>query len=63
VRVQFTIAATGRVIAAVVAESSLVDPSTERCLIQAVRKWKYPKPRSAGLVIASHTFHLPPPPD
>jgi hypothetical protein len=60
VGVQFTIAATGQVTAAVLQHSSLGNVRVEGCIVQAVRRWEFPRIESGGLAIVSHFFDLTP---
>ena len=53
---QFTIAATGQVIASVMQTSSVGSPRVENCVVQAVRRWEFPKPRGGGIVIVTYPF-------
>jgi TonB family protein len=52
----FTIASDGGVAAALLASSTLGHPRAERCLVEAVRRWTFPQPAGAGLVIATYPF-------
>jgi hypothetical protein len=61
--IQFAIAANGKVIAAVAKESPLRGSPTERCLIQAIRKWEFPKPLGGGIVIVNYPIDVPPLPE
>jgi TonB family protein len=56
--VQFTIAQTGRVIVAALQSSSLGAPAVEQCIVQATRRWEYPRPLGGGLVSVSYPFQL-----
>ena len=58
IMVQFTIAATGQVIASVLQRSTMDDARVENCIVQAVRGWEFPKPLGGGIVIVSHPFVL-----
>jgi TonB family protein len=60
--VQFTIAATGDVVASTLQDSTLGDPRVESCLVQAVRGWKFPEPEGGGIVIVSYPFSFTPGP-
>lgn len=44
VAVQFTIATTGRVSEAEIASSTLDDEDVGSCIVEAVKRWKFPKP-------------------
>jgi len=58
--VQFTIAASGQVIASVLQNSTLGNARVESCIVQAVRRWEFPYPLGGGLVIVSYPFVLTP---
>lgn len=58
--VQFTIAASGQVIASVLQSSTIGNPRVENCAVQAVRRWEFPRPAGGGLVIVSYPFVLTP---
>ena len=58
--VQFTIAATGEVIASVLQNTTLQNPRVESCAVLAVRKWRFPKPIGGGIVIVSYPFLFTP---
>jgi hypothetical protein len=58
--VQFTIAATGQVVASVLQTSTMSNSRVENCTVQAVRRWEFPKPLGGGIVIVSYPFVLTP---
>jgi TonB family protein len=58
VAVQFTIAATGQVIASVLQSSTMGNVRVENCVVQAVRRWEFPKPMGGGIVIVSYPFNF-----
>jgi TonB family protein len=60
IMVQFTIAPSGEVIASVLQNSTLGDARVERCTVDAVRRWEFPKPLGGGTVIVSYPFVLTP---
>ena len=60
ITVQFTIAASGRVVASVLQDSTLGNPRVETCTVQAVRRWEFPMPLSGGNVVVSYPFSLVP---
>ena len=59
IMVQFTIAASGQVIASVLQSSTMDNGRVETCAVQAVRRWQFPKP-VGGIVIVSYPFVLTP---
>ena len=58
--VQFTIAASGQVVASVLQRSTMGNARVESCTIEAVRRWQFPKPLGGGTVIISYPFVLTP---
>jgi metallo-beta-lactamase class B len=60
INVQFTIAASGKVIASVLAKSTLGNARVETCAVEAVRGWEFPKVRGGGVVIVEYPFVLMP---
>ena len=58
--VQFTIDPTGVVASAVIQSSNLSNPAAESCIVSAVRRARFPKPRGGGIVIVSYPFVLAP---
>lgn len=60
ISVQFTIAGSGQVIASVLQSSTMNNARVENCIVQAVRRWEFPKPDGGGLVIVSYPFVLNP---
>jgi len=60
IMVQFTIAASGQVIASVLQSSTMGNAKVENCTVQAVRRWEFPKPLGGGIVIVSYPFVLTP---
>jgi TonB family protein len=60
VMVQFTIAASGQVISSLLQNSTVGDARAESCIVQAVRRWEFPRPLGGGIVIVSYPFVLTP---
>ena len=57
---QFTIAPTGRVLAAMVQSSTLKEISVESCVVNAIKRWEFPEPSGGGLAIVSYPFTFSP---
>lgn len=57
--VSFTIGTNGSVVASSMQSSSLKHPETEACMVQAVRRWEFPKPQN-GIVMITYPFVLRP---
>jgi hypothetical protein len=60
VNVQFTISATGQVVASVLQSTTMGNVRVESCIVQAVRRWVFPKPLGGGIVIVTYPFVLTP---
>ena len=60
VMVQFTVAASGQVIASVLQNSTMGNAKVENCVVQAVRRWRFPKVLGGGTLVASYPFVLTP---
>ncbi|MBV1857445.1 MAG: TonB family protein [Nannocystaceae bacterium] len=60
VEVEFVVSPAGRVLTAVVAGSSLGNDPAATCIAKAVKRWKFPKPRSAGAVTIRYPFVMTP---
>ncbi len=60
IAIQFTIAATGQVIASVMQSSTMGNARVENCVAQAVRRWEFPKPLGGGIVIVTYPFNFTP---
>jgi TonB family protein len=56
IAVNFTIAATGQVVASVMQDSTLSNRRVESCVVAAVRRWEFPKPNGGGIVIVTYPF-------
>jgi len=59
--VLFTIAPSGRVSEASVQRSTLGNGYVEICIVEALRRWEFPKPLEHRPVIISYPFILSPP--
>jgi hypothetical protein len=58
IAVNFTIANTGQVAAAVVQSTTMANARVESCLVGAVRRWEFPRPAGGGIVIATYPFNF-----
>ncbi len=58
ITVQFTISPNGAVATSVLQQSTVGNPRVENCIVQAVRRWEFPKPLGGGIVIVSYPFVL-----
>ena len=60
ITVQFTIAASGQVMATQLQSSTVGNERVENCTVQAVRRWEFPKPLGGGIATVSYPFVLAP---
>jgi TonB family protein len=58
--VQWTIGATGQVVASDLQSSTMGSPGVEACVVRAVRRWEFPKPLGGGVVTVSYPFDFTP---
>ena len=58
--VQFTIAASGQVIASTLIRSTMGNARVESCTVEAVRRWQFPKPINGGILVITYPFILTP---
>lgn len=58
VTTHFTIAGNGTVISPKIVESTLGDAFTEKCILQKIATWKFPKPKGGGTVGVTWPFIL-----
>ena len=56
IKVQFTIDGRGRVIAAMVSETTMKNSTVENCLVRKVKRWTFPAPKGGGLVNVNYPF-------
>jgi TonB family protein len=54
--VQFTIGNEGRVISSGLQSSTMDNGRVENCVVQAVRRWEFPRPAGGGIAIVSYPF-------
>ena len=59
-RVHFTIASTGQVVASELESSTMGDAKLEICMVQAVRRWEFPRPEGGRTVVVTYPFFLTP---
>ena len=60
VLVSITATPSGDVASAIVKQTTLNKPEVERCMVTAIRDWKFPADANGGLVIIKYAFQLPP---
>jgi Vault protein inter-alpha-trypsin domain len=58
--VDFTIAATGQVVQSRVGSTTLGNRPVEQCIARAVRRWRFPRPATRGIVVVRYPFTLEP---
>ncbi|HVI03862.1 MAG TPA: VIT domain-containing protein [Enhygromyxa sp.] len=60
VTIEFTIAASGKVVGAVVHGNDTGDAALGTCVAKAVKRWLFPKPKDSGEVVVRYPFVLSP---
>ncbi|MCC7542236.1 MAG: AgmX/PglI C-terminal domain-containing protein [Deltaproteobacteria bacterium] len=58
VTVRFVVSAGGVVQSATGASTNLRDPSVERCIVMAFRRWSFPAPAGGGIVLVTQSITL-----
>ncbi len=58
VSVQFAIGLNGQVFSSVLQSSSMGNPRVESCVVNAVRRWEFPKPTGGGVAIVVYPFNF-----
>jgi ribosome-binding factor A len=56
ISVQFAISPVGQVITSVMQSTSMDDARVENCVVNAVRRWEFPKPTGGGIAIVLYPF-------
>jgi TonB family protein len=60
ISVQFSISSLGQVIASVMQSSTMGNVQVESCVVNAVKRWSFPKPEGGGLVMVMYPFSFAP---
>lgn len=60
IKVKFTIAGNGSVIASTVVESTMKNASVENCLAGKIKRWVFPAPKGGGIVVVTYPFIFKP---
>ena len=58
ISVQFAIGLNGQVFSSVLQSSSMGSPRVESCVVNAVRRWDFPKPSGGGMAIVVYPFNF-----
>jgi TonB family protein len=58
ISVQFAIGLNGQVFSSVLQSSSMGNPRVESCVVNAVRRWDFPKPQGGGMAIVVYPFNF-----
>jgi TonB family protein len=58
ISVQFIIAATGQVINSFIQSTTMGNVRVEKCVVDAVKRWEFPKPTGGGIAIVSYPFNF-----
>jgi hypothetical protein len=54
--VQFAISPVGQVLTSVMQSTTMENARVENCVVNAVRRWEFPKPTGGGVVIVLYPF-------
>jgi hypothetical protein len=60
VSTRFAIAASGRVESSCIADSTVKNPRIDRCIVDAILKWEFPRPIGGRWVLVEYPFRLIP---
>ena len=58
ISIQFEIGPTGAVNTAEVGDDEVHSETLSRCLVSAVKSWRFPKPRGGGVVKVNYPFNF-----
>jgi len=58
VATEFVIGGDGRVQTTKVTQTTLQSPPVERCMMQKIKTWRFPKPKGGGIVVVKYPFAL-----
>ena len=58
VSVQFLIAGTGQVINSFIQSTTMNNVRVEKCVVDAVKRWEFPKPVGGGIAIVAYPFNF-----
>jgi len=56
--VQFVISPMGQVLSSVMQSTTMNDVRVEKCVVDAVKRWEFPKPVGGGIAIVSYPFNF-----
>jgi TonB family protein len=56
--VQFVISPLGQVLSSVMQSSTMGNLHVEKCVVDAVKRWEFPKPTGGGIAIVSYPFNF-----
>ena len=56
ISVQFVISPVGQVISSVMQSTTMNELRVEKCVVDAVKRWEFPKPTGGGIAIVSYPF-------
>jgi TonB family protein len=58
VSIQFVISPMGQVLSSVLQSSTMGNVSVEKCVVDAVKRWEFPKPVGGGIAIVAYPFNF-----
>jgi TonB family protein len=56
--IQFVISPLGQVLSSVLQSSTMGNVSVEKCVVDAVKRWEFPKPTGGGIAIVAYPFNF-----
>ena len=58
ISIQFVISPQGQVASSVLQSSTMSNLSVEKCVVDAVKRWEFPKPTGGGIAIVAYPFNF-----
>lgn len=58
ISIQFVISPQGQVLSSVLQSTTMGNVHVEKCVVDAVRRWQFPKPDGGGIAIVSYPFNF-----
>ena len=58
ISIQFVISSQGQVVSSALQSSTMGNLSVEKCVVDAVKRWEFPKPTGGGIAIVAYPFNF-----
>jgi TonB family protein len=58
ISIQFVISPQGQIVSSVLQSSTMGNLSVEKCVVDAVKRWEFPKPTGGGIAIVAYPFNF-----